>query len=122
MNGQGRRWSPAWRRYSGSRRCDSSTAPRRSASLACQESPITLAEVKEVHDIVQDSLDATFFGPHCELAQTPSSDTCSLCRGSATPVEAGYPRGRRLVCPRGGVRPEGARTTGALPTKRVAAG
>jgi hypothetical protein len=33
-----------------------------------EESPITLAEVKEVHDIVQDSLDATFFGPHFELA------------------------------------------------------
>jgi hypothetical protein len=63
-----------------------------------EESPITLAEVKEVHDIVQDSLDATFFGPHFELA-TDSEQRYLLAmsrlgdgsyRTSEVAVEAGY--------------------------------
>jgi hypothetical protein len=33
-----------------------------------QESPISIGEVRAVHDIVQDSLDTTFFGPQFDLA------------------------------------------------------
>lgn len=58
-----------------------------------------MAEVKEVHDIVQDSLDATFFGPHFELA-TDAEQRYLLgmarlgdgpYRTSEVAVEAGYP-------------------------------